>query len=471
MKGILGLLAFAASTAVHADELPAGIARVLEGHGIPAADVSMVVQSVDSGEVLLEHLPEIPRNPASVMKLVTTWVALELLGPAYRWSTDVYYLGALEGGKLDGDLALKGYGDPYLVLEEFWKLLRALRRTGLAEISGDLVLDDSYFDVVEQDPGAFDGQPYRTYNVVPSALLVNFKAVYFQFLPDPASGSVRIIADPPLSTLEVDNELTLGTGACAGFQRGISFNAPDPVAIDRIVFDGRFSSRCRSYGMSRTVLQHETYTLGLFDTLWSELGGRFDGGVRKAVVDSELDPALVWRSPPLGEVIRSINKNSNNVMTRQLLYTLAAEQIGPPGTRENGVSVVEDFLQAKGLDHASLVLDNGAGLSREGRVSARLLADILLSAERSPYAPEFIASLSLGGLDGTTRGRFGTSSGQASMHVKTGRLDHVSALAGYLHNRDGREFVLVIMLNTEDAHRGPGQELEEAVLRWLEMRV
>lgn len=466
MRLIAGIILLLVAAAANAEPLPERVQGVLAGHGIAADELSILVQGVDSGEVLLAHLPEVPRNPASVMKMVTTWTALEVLGPAYRWDTEVYFLGDFDGRRLDGELALKGHGDPYLVLEEFWKLLRAVRQTGLSEISGDLVLDDSFFDVEESDPGAFDGQPYRTYNVLPNALLVNFKAVYFRFSPDPGSGSVNIIADPPLSTLEIDNRLELHGNACGGYQRGISFNPADPSTIDRIVFAGRFSARCRSYGMSRTVLRHDTYTLGLFESLWAEMGGQFDGEVANRVIDSEQGPALVWRSPPLGEIIRSINKNSNNVMTRQLLYTLAAEQFAPPGTRENGVEVVKGFLAANGLDIGTLVLRNGAGLSREGRISARLLVDILLAAEKSPYAAEFIASLSLGGVDGTTRGRFNDASGNGKMHVKTGRLDHVSALAGYVHGGE-EDYVVAIMLNSEDAHRGPGKELEEAVLRWL----
>ena len=448
-------------------ELPPQVERVLTGHGISADDVSIVVQPVDATEPILSHLADVPRNPASVMKVVTTWTALEVLGPAYTWPTEVYFLGDFDGKELLGDLVLKGYGDPYLVLEELWKLLRALRRVGLEHISGDLVLDDSYFDVDEGDPGAFDGQPYRAYNVVPNALLLNFKAVNFQFLADPVNGRVNIATDPILSNLDIRNDLELVDGPCTGYQAGISFNHADAKTLDKVVFDGGFSRRCRPYSMSRTVLQHDTYAFGLFQSLWREVGGRLGGSVRREIVPADAMRVMIWQSRPLGEVIRSINKNSNNVMTRQLLYTLAAEQFGAPGTRENGIKAVREFLTSRGLDDSSLTLTNGAGLARDEKVSARLLADILRAAQQSAYAPEFIASLSLGGMDGTTRGRFGETSGNGRMHVKTGRIDHVSALAGYVH-APGKDYVVAIILNTQDAHRGPGQELEEAVTRWVQ---
>src|SRR5690606_709631 len=277
-------------------------------------------QALDAAEPVLAHAPDAARNPASVMKLVTTWAALELLGPAYTWPTEVYFDGELERGRLDGDLVLKGYGDPFLVLEEFWKLLRALRRLGLDDIAGDLVVDDSHFAVDEPHPREFDGQPHRTYNVVPNALLVNFKAVNFHFFADAGEDSVRVAHEPPLANLKVVNRIRFADGPCRGYQAGISF-AVGGDALDEVRLGGAFPRRCGTYAMSRTVLDHDTYVFGLFGTLWEELGGRFDGRLRKAAIDDEASPVLTWRSPPLAEIVRSINKNSNNVMTRQLVYT------------------------------------------------------------------------------------------------------------------------------------------------------
>jgi D-alanyl-D-alanine carboxypeptidase/D-alanyl-D-alanine-endopeptidase (penicillin-binding protein 4) len=452
-----------------AAELPPGIERVLTGHGISPDDISIVVEDVDSAELVLSHLPDVPRNPASVMKLVTTWTALEMLGPAYAWRTEIYFGGQFDGTTLAGDLGIKGYGDPFLVVEEMWKMLRALRSTGLEHIDGDLVLDDSFFSVNEDPPGAFDAEPYRTYNVLPNALMANFKAVRFQFVVDPVNDRVRIVTDPDLYNLDIRNRIKLVDGPCRGFQSGISFNVDDPETLARVIFDGEFARSCNAYSMSRTVLEHDTYVYGLFKTLWRELGGSMEGGMRKAVIGADQALVLTWTSPPLADVIRSINKNSNNVMTRQLVYTLAAEVAGPPGTRDAGIAIVQNFLQSRGIDATSLVLVNGAGLSRDERISARALADMLRVAQHTPYAAEYISSLSLGGLDGTTRGRF-NGDGNGRMHVKTGRIDHVSALAGYVHGDGGKTFVVVVFGNFTDAHRGLGQELEEAVVDWAHGR-
>ncbi len=455
-------LAFAAI----AEELPDPVNRILAGHDIPADGLSVVVQAVGSDIPVLSHNPLTPRNPASTIKLLTTWVALDELGPTFRWPTEVYFLGNWDGRRLDGDLGIKGYGDPYLVTEELWKLLRELRRIGLEEITGDLVIDSTYFDGNGGDPGEFDNQPYRTYNVLPDALLVNFKAVRFQFLEDPGGNGVLITADPAPSDLTIENDLDLIGGPCRGFQAGVAFNIRDDSTGRDVVFSGDFPAACSPYSMTRSVLRHDTFAFGVFDTLWQQLGGQIRGGVRSEAIDEDLEPALTWRSRPLAEVIRSINKFSNNVMTRQLLYTLAAEQLGPPGTEAGGIEFIESYLERAGLDPESLVLANGAGLSRDTRISARLLADILLQAAASPLNPEFLASLSLGGLDGTTRNRFRRGAIAGSLHVKTGRLDHVSALAGYVHADSGATYAVALMLNAEDVHRGPGKELQEAFVRW-----
>ena len=469
---LLGALLITGSiSGLTAAELPESIERALTALGIPGEDVSIMVQRVDADEPLLSHWPDTPRNPASVMKLVTTWTSLEMLGPAYSWPTEVYFGGSFDGRTLHGDLGIKGYGDPFLVLEEFWKLLRDLKRIGLSEIDGNLLLDTSYFDIPAEDPGAFDGQPLRTYNVVPNALLLNFKAVRYFFLADGSGQRVRVTIDPDLPNVTTRNRIQLVDGPCRGYQAGISFNIEDADTLAQVVLEGQFPERCNTYSLSRTVLQHDTYAYGLFRSLWSELGGTLTGRLATGVIPEDSQLVLTWRSPPLAEIIRSINKNSNNVMTRQLLLTLGAEHRGVPGTERNGADVVHEFLQSQGIDVSPLNVVNGAGLSRDSRVSARLLVDMLSKAATTAYAPEFMASMSIGGLDGTTRGRYDDSSGNGVMHLKTGRLDHVSALAGYAHGDDNELYVLAILVNTPEAHRGLGQEVEEAVLRWMHAQI
>ena len=451
------------ATLANGDELPIGVRSALQVRQVPQESLSITVEDVETGEVVLQWLPEEPRNPASTMKLLTTLVALDILGPAYRWKTDIFALGEIKEGQLAGDLLLKGYGDPFLVTERVWQMLRSIRQSGIDDITGNLLLDDSYFDIGKYDPAAFDRQPLRAYNVAPNALLMNFKVVRYWFEPEGQSVNVRL--DPPLGNLRVDNKLRLVPGYCGGYQRGITVTTNEDN--DHVTFSGKFPSGCKRYAMDRTVLSHGEFAYGLFGALWRESGGTFDGEWQNAVVAEDAEPLLTFESPPLTEMIASINKHSNNVMARQVLYTLSAEVLGPPGTEAGGRDVIAKWLGDNELQFGKLAVANGAGLSREARITAADMASLLRFAWKQPYMPEYLASLSLTGLDGTLSRRFRNSDLVGKAHLKTGSLDHVTAIAGYLQARSGRRFSVVVLHNFEDIHRGPGEEVQEALLRWL----
>lgn len=456
-----------ATSAVEAadNELPVRVQGALNTRTVPHESLSVFVSDLDTGETVLDWRGDEPRNPASTIKLLTTLVALDVLGPTYRWHTDAYIDGELDDGRLDGDLMLKGYGDPFLVTERVWQLLRKIRQAGVREISGDLLLDDSWFDTGDYDPGAFDRQPLRAYNVAPNALMMNFKVVRYWFEPNHEGGAVNVRVDPPLQNLSVDNRLGLANGSCQGFQRGITVTTN--ATVDEVTFSGRFPNGCERYAMDRTALSHNEFVYGLFDSLWLESGGSIDGSWKRTVVDEDAEPLVSFGSRPLTEMIARINKYSNNVMARQLLYTLGAEVNGPPGTEDSGRAVIEDWLTENGLASTEIAIENGAGLSRKTRTTARDMVAMLQFAWQQPYMPEYLASMSLSGLDGTLRRRFGDTDLVGKAHLKTGSLDHVTAIAGFLQSSSGRRFAVVAMQNHEDIHRGPGEEVQEALLRWL----
>ncbi|MBT7952425.1 MAG: D-alanyl-D-alanine carboxypeptidase/D-alanyl-D-alanine-endopeptidase [Gammaproteobacteria bacterium] len=452
--------------AVLATPLPRSLEIITDGHQLPDSNYSILVQEVGSTDPLLSINADKPLNPASAIKIITTLAALEELGPAYIWPTEIYTLGKVKNGTLHGDLLIKGYGDPYMVTENFWKLLQEIQRQGISQIKGDLIIDDSYFAVANTDPGEFDNKPDRAYNVLPNALLVNFKAAYFHFYPADNGKSVVVKSDPELPNLRIQNNLKLSNARCGGFQRGIAINILQGQKKDRVSFDGRYSRHCGHYVMSRTVLTQHTYTFGVFLSLWQQLGGSISGTVRKGLAPIDRKPVISWQSRPLGELIRLVNKFSNNVMTRQLLLTLAAQSKNIPATVENGRIFINDYLQGHGIDTASLNLVNGAGLSRDVRVSAHLMADTLLHADSIPFMPEFVSSLSIMGMDGTAKNRLRRRIKSGHAHIKTGTIDHVSAIAGFVDAISGKRFVIVGMLNHQDAHRGPGEELMNALVEW-----
>ncbi len=464
MKYTLCLL-FVLGTHAWADELPPPVQNVLKLRSVPQNTVSIQVTDVNAGNTVVSWLANEHRNPASTMKLLTTLVALDRLGPAYRWRTEVYARGDIKGGVLDGDLLLKGYGDPFLVTERVWQLARQIRHSGIQDISGDLLLDDSWFFVGEYDPAAFDRQPLRAYNVAPNALLMNFKVVRYWFQPEVDGSGVSVRVDPAIDNLRVVNRLKLRNSSCRGFQRGISVDMND--VLDEVTFSGSFPNRCKAYAMDRTALSHREFVHGLFGHIWRDSGGEFDGRWRAAVAAPDEEPLVVFESLPLADVIARVNKHSNNVMARHLLYTLSAELHGAPGTEAGGVEAIADWLGERGFESCCTAIQNGAGLSRDTRMSAGDLVRLLEYAWQQPYMPEYLSSLSVSGADGTLRRRFDDPALAGQAHLKSGSLDHVAALAGFLQSKSGRRFALAVIVNHENAHRGPGDEIQEALLRWL----
>lgn len=444
--------------------LPETVVKALVKAKIPPDSFSVYVQEVGRDKALLAYHADVPRNPASAMKLVTTYLALEMLGPNFTWTTTALSAAVPRGGVLEGDLWLKGQGDPFLVLERFWLLVRELRLRGVREIRGDLVIDNTYFDVGDIRPGDFDGRPYSPYNVIPDALLVNFQSVNFSFRPDLAANRVEILADPLPANLRIRNQIQLVDGRCTGRTNRINFTVAEAGSgRDEATFTGRYSRRCGEYRVARSLVAGPSYAYGLFRALWEESGGTLRGGLRVASAGDGLKTLATLESLPLSDVITSVNKHSNNVMARHLLLTLGAERFGAPGTVEKGQRAAAMELSRLGLEFPEFNIGNGAGLARETRISARNLTRVLLAAESGPYGAEFESSLALAGLDGTVRRRFRDAESKGRMHLKSGTLNGVRAMAGYIHSRSGRKFAVSVIQNG----KGWGDEAQAAMLLWV----
>lgn len=447
--------------------LPAPVSKLLAAQGLPAGSLSVFVQEVSERRPLLAVAATTPRNPASTIKLLTTFVSLDALGPAYTWETEVYSDGTLHDGRLNGDLIVKGYGDPFLVTEYLWKLLRGLRDRGLRDIVGDLVIDNGYFNPEVADSSVFDGKSHRAYNAVPDAALVNFQSVHFTFIPDERYRNVRIIADPWPSNLHVVNALRLKNGSCRGRRFRIGMQVLPRDEEVKVRFSGDYPLACGTHRWNRVVLRPTQMLYGVMKTLWEDMGGSLGGELRIAALSDNAKLLYSLESRPLAELIRGMNKFSNNVMTRQLLLTLGAEYYGPPGTEHKGISAIKDWLQKHDLRFASLALENGAGLSRSARISAEDLGHFLLTAYHSVYMPEFLSSLPLSGMDGTMHRRFRNDTLAGRVRAKTGTLDGVNALAGYLSGREDKTYVVVMMQNHSRLRKRSAIGLQDGLLRWL----
>ncbi len=447
--------------------LPIDVEEALTRHKADPGALSIWVQAVDSNEPALAWNEDLPQNPASVMKLVTTAAALDILGPAYSWPTEAWATGPVRNGVLQGDLVLKGYGNPMFQTEDLWKLLRSLREQGIKNIQGNLVLDNTFFNPPPEDPAAFDGQPYKPYNALPDALLLNHRATRFIFQPDPASGKVTVASDPPVPGVRIENRITPSTKGCNGKNDEPQMHI-QPTAQGTVVeFFGSYSLNCGTRDLYRVVAEPKDMMLGAFRSLWEELGGSFKGTVRVGPTPAGASRIDRIDSRPLAEVIRPMNKWSSNVMTRQVLLTLSAEQFGPPGNPDKGQRAIDYWLGTQGFDWPEFVLGNGSGLSRESRISARHLGELLMRVYASPYMPEFTASLPVAGVDGTVRKRMKGEDIVGRAHLKTGTLNSVRAIAGYVLSRSGRRYAVVALHNEPGVQNGSGSRVQDALLKWV----
>ncbi|MGI8894476.1 MAG: D-alanyl-D-alanine carboxypeptidase/D-alanyl-D-alanine endopeptidase [Casimicrobiaceae bacterium] len=441
------------TTLAHA-ELPRAVGRAFLDAGIPLNSVALVVQEVGRKRPLFAYAANRPMNPASVMKLVTTFASLELLGRDFRWKTEAFLSGPLIKGVLYGDLILKGYGDPKITIEQWQLFMATLRQNGLERITGDLVLDRTHFKLSPHDPAEFDHAPLRPYNVGPDALLVNFKSVRFAFAANAAGDAIEIRMDPALSEVELHATPHLSPGDCLDWRTAVGALFVDRGPKAEVWFPGHYAASCGERDLNVALLDHVHYVRAMFASYFRAAGGEFAGGVRDGRVPHGAASFAVLHSAPLYDIVRDVNKLSNNVMARQMFLTLATARYPPPATIVNAAAAARRWLAARKIAMPGLVLENGSGLSRHERATAGGLAQLLAAANASPVREEFASSLAVAAVDGTLARRFlsGNVAGQALL--KTGSLEGVRALSGYVIDADGRRWIVVAIINHVNAQRG-----------------
>jgi serine-type D-Ala-D-Ala carboxypeptidase/endopeptidase (penicillin-binding protein 4) len=445
--------------------LPPAVSRTLAAQQLPAGALSVVILDPTTGKVILSELPDTPRSPASTIKTVTTFAALDMLGPAFTWHTHALIRGQLTAGVLDGDLILQGGGDPYITLERWWSFAQSLREKGLRAIHGDIIVDNTAFSLPPEDPAAFDGKPNRSYNVLPDALMVNFQSVEFRLAANADTREVEINATPAPFNLVIDNHVRFAAGRCTSSSGRVDFKVASQ-GWDRVEFSGALSPNCAERSVSRVLLKPATYAFGTFVQLWRQLGGEFTGRLRVEPSPVDARPFATFDSLSLAEIIRLTNKFSSNLMARHLLLTIGAERYGAPATLEKGAQTLTEWGAQRGVDLQSVDIDNGSGLSRSTHVSVMQMAKVLSVACRSPFAPEFMASLPLAGLDGTMRSRM-KSSPAGAVRLKTGHIDGVSGVAGYVTTPGGKMYVLVSIVNSPRADYGAAEPVHAALVSWM----
>ncbi len=489
---LLGLGLALASAARAQDALPTEIADALARAGVPVGSVAMVVAPLPPPPGAVTRAPEpvnpggeanpaptadalalppprlswqaeLPMNPASVMKLVTTYAGLELLGPGHFWKTRVYTQGFMRDGVLHGDLLIQGSGDPKLVLERIEELMRAIQDQGVRRIEGDILLDNSVFKLPPHDAAAFDDEPLRPYNAGPDGLLLNFKALILKFIPDPTRRRVRVESEPPMAGVEIPAAVPATGGACGNWRARLEADFSDP---DRIRFAGRYPLSCGERDWGVAYADPASYAPRVIEAMWRAAGGGLSGQVRWLDRPATGRPLVTGISLPLLEIIADINKFSNNVMAQQLFLTLSAAGDGRGSFGESRNRFRRWWRERFGL-RATPLMDNGSGLSRHERVTAASLTALLQQAAAGPNATLFMQSLPIVGVDGTARHMAARNPGSEAIgnaRLKTGTLRDVAAIAGYAWGRSGQPYAVVGIINHPSA--GAARPALDRLVEW-----
>jgi serine-type D-Ala-D-Ala carboxypeptidase/endopeptidase (penicillin-binding protein 4) len=477
----------------HAQALPKEVLQGLARAGVPPSSISVVVQALPSAPpmgsnpaastttissntkpeqstMLVKHRGDISMNPASVMKLITTYSALDQLGADFTWKNRVYIDGTLEGGVLQGNLILRGSGDPKLVLERIEQLFQQVLAKGVLEVRGDILLDRRVFDVPDKNPADFDDEPLRPYNAAPDGLLINFKSLIFNFLPDPLTQRVVLRVDPPIARVQLPLDIAPSYGACGDWRGNLQGDFSNP---DRVSFSGRYAISCGERIWPVAYVAPHQYASRVIEAMWRKAGGQLSGQVREQALPRTARLLHTSESLPLSEIIADVNKFSNNVMAQQVFLTLSSElpSAGRTGRFSDSQRNIAAWWKKRLPDAAAPVLDNGSGLSRHERSSAAAINRLLQLAASSPQAQVFANSMGIAGVDGTVarmRDRNGNSAAIGQAQLKTGTLRDVAAIAGYANSASGQRYSLAAIINHPNA--GAARPALDALVEWVVKR-
>ncbi|MES3022369.1 MAG: D-alanyl-D-alanine carboxypeptidase/D-alanyl-D-alanine-endopeptidase [Pseudomonadota bacterium] len=477
---LLAAALFACHPAARA-QLPEPVAALMAKSGIAPQELGLLVLRGD--EVVLAHGAAQPMHPASTIKVLTTLVGLEQLGPVFRGRTELRSTGMVVGDALMGDLVVRGGADPDFSGEALAGMLQSLRNQGIARIKGRIVFDRQLFNPARLDLGAapFDEYPEAYYNVIPDALMVNKNMLMLDMRSD--VDKVRVTMVPALEGVSVESQFTLIEAACAKWEDG--WKLPEVVREAggrlKVVLRGTFPKNCTSANNINIVDRHD-YLDRLLRLGWGRLGGTIDGATVEGASPPEARLLAEHTARALPELVRDINKISDNALARLLylsLGSLEGDRVAGsrpiPGANTQTTLVrselaVRAWLRGHGIDDAGLVLENGSGLSRLERISAQQLGGVLKAGLRSSWAPEYMASLPIVALDGTMRRRLPDSPAAWRARLKSGSVNNVVAVAGYVPDAAGVQHVVVVMVNSPNAGKGRGSAVIDALVDWVARR-
>ncbi len=440
------------------------IRKILANSCLRKKNYGIKIYSLDRGEALFELREKKLFVPASNLKILTTAIALETLGPNYRFPTRIYTDGKLKNRVLDGNLYIKGYGDPKFVTEQMWLLVNEMKNLPLERITGNIIGDDSYFDNQKRIKTWIKNPGAQAYEAPLGALSFNFNTVQANVAPGPKPGSKpRIVIEPDTEYIVLDNQAkTLKQGT----RNRLIVNRLDRKGFDEIAVSGgiRLDQPRAQYFLN--ITDPTQYTLSTLKKYLEYVGIKFQGELEQGMVPETAKELLTHESEPLTLALRGLNKFSNNFVAEQIIKTIGAEKYGPPGTTQKGLKALQEYLMQLGYHSDQYNVLDGSGLSRQNRLSPQLIIDVLRNVKNDMEVyPEFVSALGVMGVDGNVKNRMRGVKSPGRARVKTGTLNYVSALSGYFQSKDGETFAFSILMNDLRCSNGRIKKIQDQIIR------
>ncbi|MEN2752366.1 D-alanyl-D-alanine carboxypeptidase/D-alanyl-D-alanine-endopeptidase [Psychrobacter sp. FBL11] len=433
---------------------------------------------------LLSHQPDIARTPASTMKLVPSFIALDTLGANFVWQTRVYHTGIIIGDRLLGDLVIQGSGDPKMTHERLQQLLYKVQAAGIRHISGDIIIDSGVFKNVSKDPAAFDNAPLRPYNASPDGFLVNFSTIGIKSYPL-NEGQAQLTYKPQLANYQLPNTINTRSAYCGQARYSL---APQWQS-QQLILNTTLPTSCKEHVFYVAYPDAKDFAARVIAAKWQELGNTLSGNVitQETPFDAAKNtkpthglaalpisplPLVSYPSLNLTQQIYDINHFSNNVMTEQVALSIGAyNETANNKIINSQTSSLYQFGKPTATDYSAVLqtmsqwwqthlstpppyLTNGSGLCRDCTITAANLSELLTYAYSHPSFDAYVNSLGIAGVSGTIAAhgkRLPESAAIGRAWIKTGTLNNVTSMAGYVKGESGQDYVVVGLINTEQA--------------------
>jgi D-alanyl-D-alanine carboxypeptidase/D-alanyl-D-alanine-endopeptidase (penicillin-binding protein 4) len=434
--------------------------KVINKYGFNESEFSFGVVNLTDDQVVALHNEKKLFNSASLVKIITTYIGLKELGPNFRWRSDFYYTGDIVGETLKGNIVFKGTGDASFSVEDLEGMIREIQEKGIKRIEGNLLFDTSYFGVIPNEL-TFDNNPMRAYNVVPSAISLQSNTINFSF--NNQKNKVKIETKPNIKTLKVINNIKSTREKCLSWREKLRYKTKITEQQIFLYFNGKFSQNCKAKQLDLAMLDWQTYFYHTFRQKWIDNGGWFNGSFIQTSEDLDGNKLLASHySDSLVDLIRDTNKYSLNLMSRNLMLTIIANENYVQPTEAMVNSYIKNWLVENKIDSEGLFIDNGAGLSRNIKMSINQFLMILQNIYYDPMMPEMVSSFPIAGIDGTLKRRMKNSPINMNGHFKTGSMNEVSAMAGFFLNNEKEMNIFVFMMNGKKAKMS--QNFQEALI-------